>query len=134
MGHTRVLVAGATGYLGGFVVRELKSRGHVVRALARPSASCDALLGVADEVVRGEITRPETLAGICDWIDAVFSSVGITRQQDGLTFRDVDHEGNRNLLDAALAARVRRFVYVSAFDADAGRRMMRRFPHRTSSR
>jgi uncharacterized protein YbjT (DUF2867 family) len=105
---TRVLVAGATGYLGGSVAREMKRRGHVVRALVRRTTDLEV-----DEVVRGEVTRPETLEGVCDGMDVVFSSVGITRQRDGLTFRDVDYQGNRNLLEEALRAGVKRFIYVS---------------------
>lgn len=123
MNQHRVLVAGATGYLGGFVARELKARGHFVRALARSSGKLDPLRDALDEVVPGEITRPETLRHACDGIDVVFSSVGITRQKDGLTFRDVDYQGNRNLLDVALAAGVRRFVYVSSFDGPALRHL-----------
>ncbi|MGD8439874.1 MAG: SDR family oxidoreductase [Holophagae bacterium] len=111
---SRVLIAGSTGYLGGFVCRELKSRGHVVRALVRSSRKVDGLMGSTDEIVRGEVTKPETLAGLCDGIDVVFSSVGITRQKDGLSFRDVDYQGNLNLLREALRAGVKRFVYVSA--------------------
>ncbi len=109
---SRVLAAGATGYLGGFVVRELKARGHFVRALARSPEKLDP--DAVDEIVEAEVTRPETLAGVCDGIDVVFSSVGITRQRDGLTFRDVDYQGNKNLLGVALAAGVGKFVYVSA--------------------
>jgi uncharacterized protein YbjT (DUF2867 family) len=111
----RVLVAGATGYLGGFVARECKARGHFVRALARTPDKLTPLRASLDEVVRGEVTRPETLAGVCEGLDVVFSSVGITRQKDGLTFRDVDYQGNKNLLVAAQRAGVRRFVYVSVF-------------------
>jgi uncharacterized protein YbjT (DUF2867 family) len=113
---SRVLVAGATGYLGGFVCRELGSRGHVVRALVRSPRKVDGLWDSTDEIVRGEVTRPETLAGLCDGIDVVFSSLGITRQKDGLSFRDVDYQGNLNLLWEALRAGVKRFVYVSAFN------------------
>jgi len=112
----RVLVAGATGYLGGFVCRELKSRGHVVRALVRSPRRVDGLWNATDEIVHGEVTKPETLAGLCDGIDEVFSSLGITRQKDGLSFRDVDYQGNLNLLREALRAGVKRFVYVSAFN------------------
>jgi uncharacterized protein YbjT (DUF2867 family) len=46
----------------------------------------------------------------------VFSSVGITRQRDGLSFRDVDYQGNKNLLVAAIRAGVKKFVYVSVFN------------------
>lgn len=112
----RVLVAGATGYLGGFVAKELKRRGYFVRALVRSSKELDGLWDSSDEIVEAQITEPETLDGICDGIDLVFSSVGITRQKDGLTFRDVDYQGNKNLLEVAIKAGVTKFVYVSAFN------------------
>jgi len=117
--RNRVLVAGATGYLGGFVAREFKRRGYFVRALAR---SADKLRGMEDgldEVVAGEVTKPETIRNVCEGMDVVFSSVGITRQKDGLTFQDVDYQGNRNLLDAAIRAGVERFIYVSVFRGPA---------------
>lgn len=112
----RVLVAGATGYLGGFVAREFKARGHFVRALARSPEKLDPATDSLDEVVRAEITRPETLKNVCRGIDIVFSSVGITKQKDGLTFKDVDYQGNKNLLEAALQAGVKKFIYVSVFN------------------
>ncbi|MDH3463664.1 MAG: SDR family oxidoreductase [Acidimicrobiia bacterium] len=112
----RVLVAGATGYLGGFVAREFKTRGYFVRALARSPEKLDDFQGSLDDVVEAEITRPETLEHLCDGIDVVFSSIGITKQRNGLTFRDVDYQGNKNLLDVARRAGVRKFVYVSVFD------------------
>ncbi len=109
----RVLVAGSTGYLGGFVCRELKARGHFVRALARSPEKLASLQDSLDEVVEARVTQPETLERVCNGVDVVFSSVGITRQKDGLTFRDVDYQGNKNLLEAALRAGVPKFVYVS---------------------
>ena len=112
----RVLVAGATGYLGKFVARELKSRGHFVRALTRSMDKLAPLRDELDEIVQGEVTRPETLEGTCGGIDVVFSSVGITRQRDKLTFRDVDYQGNKNLLEVAKRAGVKKFIYVSLLD------------------
>jgi uncharacterized protein YbjT (DUF2867 family) len=112
----RALVAGATGYLGGFVAQEFEARGFFVRALARSSEKLDHIRESLDDIVEAEITRPETLEHICDGIDVVFSSIGITRQKDGLTFRDVDYQGNKNLLDVALRAGVKKFIYVSVFD------------------
>jgi len=112
----RVLVAGATGYLGGYVAKEFKARGYFVRALVRSSKKIDGLSDATDEIIEAQITEPETLSDICDGIDVVFSSIGITRQKDGLTFRDVDYQGNKNLLEVALRAGVKKFVYVSAFN------------------
>jgi uncharacterized protein YbjT (DUF2867 family) len=111
----RVVVAGATGYLGAFVAREFKNRGWFVRALVRSRPKADTLREVADEIVEGQVTQPQTLEGLCDGMDVVFSSVGITRQKDGLTFRDVDYQGNKHLLDAAQKAGVKKLVYVSVF-------------------
>ena len=80
----RILVAGATGYLGGFVAREFKDRGYFVRALVRSPKKLEHLWDLTDEIVEAEVTRPDTLEHICDGIDVVFSSIGITRRQGEL--------------------------------------------------
>ncbi len=115
----RVLVAGATGYLGGFVAREFKAQGHFVRALARSPRKLDPIKDLIDEIVTGEITRPDSITSICDGIDIVFSSVGITRQKGNLTFKDVDYQGNLNLLQIAKKAGVKKFIYISALKGSA---------------
>jgi uncharacterized protein YbjT (DUF2867 family) len=112
----RVLVAGATGYLGGYVAQEFKARGNFVRALVRSPAKLGHLGVLVDEVVQAEVTQPATLKGVCDGIDVVFSSVGITRQKGKLTFKDVDYQGNKNLLEATRKAGAQKFVYVSVFN------------------
>ncbi len=112
----RVLVAGATGYLGGFVAREFKLRGHYVRVLARSPKKLDHMKDEIDEIVKGEITEPMSIRDICEGIDVVFSSIGITRQKDNLTFKDVDYQGNKNLLEVAKKAGVKKFIYVSVFN------------------
>lgn len=112
----RVLVTGATGYLGRFVVQELKSRGYFVRVLARSPEKAAGLKVYCDEITIGQITQPETLAGICENIDVVFSSVGVTKQRDNLTFREVDYQANKNILDIAKRTAVSKFIYVSVFN------------------
>jgi uncharacterized protein YbjT (DUF2867 family) len=112
-----VLVAGATGYLGRFVVEEFKKQGYQVRALARDAAKLEPVKDHIDETVVAEATDPATLPGITRNIEIVFSSLGITRQKDGLTFMDVDYHGNLNLLNEAKNSGVAKFIYVSVFRA-----------------
>lgn len=121
----RILVAGATGYLGKHVVRELKEQGYWVRALARNPDKLKtvgqflepAVHDLADEVFVGEVTDPTSLAGVCDDMDGVFSSIGITRQRDGVSFMDVDYQGNKNLLAEAQKSGVGKFIFVSVIQS-----------------
>jgi uncharacterized protein YbjT (DUF2867 family) len=122
----RVVVAGATGYIGKFVVRELARRGHRVRALTRSKErlgasgpfTAPAVSDLCDEVFVGEATRPETLEGLFEGAELAFSSVGISRQRDGLSFERVDHQANRALIERARDAGVKKFVYVSLWDPE----------------
>jgi len=114
----RALVAGATGYLGKYVVQEFKKQGNWVRALARNATKLEKLNEYIDEKFTGEITDPNSLSGICKEIDIVFSSVGITKQKDGLTYMDVDYQGNVNLLEEAEKEGVKKFIFVSVFNAE----------------
>jgi uncharacterized protein YbjT (DUF2867 family) len=123
----RVLVAGATGYLGKFVAKTFKEQGYWVRVLSRseerlrepgPFHAPAILPGDVDDIFIGEISKPETLEGLLDGIDIVFSSVGISRQRDGLTFEQVDYQCNKNLIDLCGSSNVKRFVYVSMQGAE----------------
>ncbi len=114
----KVLVAGATGYLGQFMVKALKTKGYWVRALGRSATKLAPVEGAADEIFIGEATDPECLTGVCDGIEIVFSSVGITRQKDGLSYHDVDYQANNNLLTIAEHAGVRKFMFVHVMNAD----------------
>ena len=126
----KVLVAGATGYLGQFVVKALKAKGYWIRALGRSAAKLAPVEEYADELFIGEVTDPESVIGLCDGIDIVFSSVGITRQKDGLTYQDVDYQANRNLLTSAERSGVSKFMYVHVLNAeDLGHVAMIRAKH-----
>ena len=75
MTKQRVLVVGATGYLGKFIVKELKSQGYWVRAVSRDNQKIESVKHYVDEVVLGETTKSETINGLCKNIDIVFSSL-----------------------------------------------------------
>jgi nucleoside-diphosphate-sugar epimerase len=108
MNTKKVLVAGATGYLGKYLVKELKKRGFWVRVLIRKEEQKNIFDSVDDFFV-GQITKLDSLKGVTKDIDWVFTTIGITRQKDGLTYMDVDYQGNSNLLKEALHNKVEAF-------------------------
>ena len=112
----KVMIAGATGYVGQYLCAEFQRRGWHVTALVRRSGAGTRLC--ADAVVTAEATRAETLRGVMHNMDLVVSSLGITRQTDGLGYWDVDYQANMNLLAEALASHVRQFAYVHVLNAE----------------
>ena len=119
----RVLVAGATGYLGKYVVRELKKQGYYTKVLVRNNNKLDehgtfqepVIRKYVDEIAIGDITKPNTIKNVCENIDYVFTSVGITNRQRGTTFKDVDLQGNVNLLKEAEQSNIKSFMYIHVF-------------------
>lgn len=113
-----ILVCGATGQLGGQVARRLVDRGERVRALVRPASDASALVAAGMEVVRGDLRDPASLSMALDGAETVVTTANaIGRLLAGptdLSIRAVDGEGNGNLVRAAEAAGVGRFVFVSA--------------------
>jgi len=121
-----VLIAGATGYLGRYAVHAFKAAGYRVRVLVRDEkklaeqghALSPAIADQVDEVHLGDVTQPETLRGITNGVDIVFSSISLMAAKNGLTWHDVDYMGNVNLLNKAKAAGVEKFIFISVFNAE----------------
>ena len=117
----KVLVVGSTGYLGKYLLNELKSKGYETIALVR---NAKKLKGIAvDGIIQAEVIQPESLKGVMGNIDVVISTVGITRQKDGLTYMDVDYQANVNLLNEALRSNVKKFIYVSVLNGQRLRQL-----------
>ena len=106
-----VLVVGATGSIGRLVVDEAIRAGHAVRALVRNASKARQLPPEA-QVIVGDVTRPETLTGAVDGVDAVV----FTHGSDGsgkVGAETVDYGGVRNVL-AALGSRPVRIALMTA--------------------
>ena len=119
----KILLAGATSYLGQYILAELLKKEYPTRIVVRNKAKIAPALLTHPllEVVEAEVTQPQTLQGVCKGVHKVISTVGITRQKDGLTYEQVDFQANKNLLDEALREGVRKFIYVSVFKGEAMR-------------
>lgn len=110
-----VFIAGATGYLGRFLCAEFQRRGWYVIALVRNSALAKPI--AADQLVEAQATNAASIRGVMAGTDLVVSSLGITRQTDGLDYWDVDYQANLNLLREAERAGVSRFAYIHVLRA-----------------
>jgi uncharacterized protein YbjT (DUF2867 family) len=114
----KVLIAGVTGYLGSYIAKELQKRDFTVRAIARHTMPLHEKGILPNELIQAELIEPDTIRNCCDQIDVVISTVGITRQKDGLTYMDVDYQANMNLLHEALDSGVKKFIYVSVLNGE----------------
>ncbi|NOJ16741.1 SDR family oxidoreductase [Vibrio jasicida] len=115
--HPRILIAGSTGYLGLNIVELLLSEHIDFKAIARNKTKLLAMGVEESQVIEAQLTHPDELKGVCEGVDVVISCLGITRQQDGLSYSDVDYQANLNLLEEAVRAGVGKFIYISAFNA-----------------
>tara|TARA_B100000953_G_scaffold154795_1_gene128039 strand:+ start:607 stop:1464 length:858 start_codon:yes stop_codon:yes gene_type:complete len=117
MTKNKILLAGATGYLGRFITEELVEKGYDVKIVVRNKEKID-LKAQNLTILEAQVTQPETLKEICKNIDVVISTVGITRQKDGLTYMDVDFQSNVNLIDEAKKRGVKKFIYISVLNGE----------------
>jgi uncharacterized protein YbjT (DUF2867 family) len=104
----RVLVTGATGFVGSNLVPALQAAGHDIVAMTRDATTYDPPDGV--DVVEGDLLEPETLAGDFDDIDAAYYLVHSL--QTGKDFEERDREAATNFSAAASAGGVERVVYL----------------------
>lgn len=113
-----VLLAGVTGYLGSYIAKELQERDFTIRAIARNTKRLKEKNIEVNEIVKAELTQPDSIKGCCNNIDVVISTIGITRQKDGLTYMDVDYQVNMYLLREAQESGVKKFIYVSVLNGE----------------
>ena len=111
------LVIGATGVLGGEICRQLRQAGKPVRALTRATADpvkVEQLKRSGATLVQGDLKDRASLDAACRGVATVITTASTTfSRQAGDSIQTVDLEGQVRLVDAAKAAGVSRFVYVS---------------------
>jgi len=113
-----VAVTGATGHIGGCLVRQLLDRGLEVRALVRPPRR-PSLAGLDLESFEGDVRDPDAMRRFVRGADVVYhlaAVISIVGPMNGLV-RQVNVEGARNVGKAALRAGVRRLVHVCSVHA-----------------
>ena len=112
----KVVLAGAYGNLGADIFKTLLAEGHEVVA----ADMMERDLGVSGNFTfkKVDVTKPETMKGLCDGADVVITTVGLTKTSATVTNYEIDYQGNLNLLNEAKAAGVKNFAYISVIKAD----------------
>ena len=111
----KILVTGATGFIGGNLARELWGRGHQVRALVRPGSSCLTIEDTGVERAAGDILDRASLDQAAAGCEAVFHCAAAYTfwSREPQLVRRTNLEGTVNVVKSAVAAGVSRVVYTS---------------------
>lgn len=111
-----ILVTGASGFVGSAVVRHLLQAGHQVRVLVRPTSARINFTGLPVETMEGDLRDPDALARAVAGVQFVFHVAADYRlwARNPQDIVRTNVEGTRNVMNAALIARVERIVYTSS--------------------
>ncbi len=114
-----VLLTGATGFLGSEIARRLVAAGHDVRVLVRKTSKLDGIAGLPIERAEGDILDRASVERALAGRDAVIHTAANVsfRPRDRESIYRANVEGTRTVLEAALAAKVKRAVYTSSIAA-----------------
>jgi nucleoside-diphosphate-sugar epimerase len=113
----RVLVTGATGFLGSHIAEILVQQGFTVRATVRSSSSLKWLENLELEKVNLNFNHEASLQKACEGVDVVIHNAGITRAKNDSEFFEVNTNATERLAKAAIKARVSRFIFISSLEA-----------------
>jgi nucleoside-diphosphate-sugar epimerase len=113
----KVLITGATGFVGSYLVRALMRRGDSVRVLARSALRSAPLRGAGVEVWLGDLGKPDSLRGIADGVDVIFHLARPSASASSAVYEQIDVEGTEHLLSEAERAGVKRLVYPGTLSA-----------------
>ncbi len=112
----KVLVTGASGFLGSWLARRLVQEGLDVRILKRETSNLDELQGLRCEYVSGDVSQVETLVEACREVDSVFHLAGLIAYSLGkrAEMEKINVGGTANVIEACRRQKVRKLVHLSS--------------------
>ncbi len=110
----KILVTGATGFVGKRLVRRLLDDGHTVTILTRDVSRAKSFFGDAVSVYEGDITRPETLKGLARRQFSYVFHLAAELNESSPDLWVINVDGTRNLLESIKGKKLNRFIYLSS--------------------
>ena len=115
----RIFVAGATGAVGFQFTRLAKAQGHFVHTFSRSTENARKLVGLADKIdIQNAFRQPPNLSGIDIVVSALGAPVTVYHSEKR-PYHEIDFLANQAILESALTAQVKRFLYVAAHSEPA---------------
>jgi len=114
---TKILVVGATGFLGMEICRQLTAANKNVTGLVRKTSAeekVNALKQLGVQLAEGDLKDPSSIKKALQGITTIITTASSTfSRQDGDSIQTVDNEGQANLVDEAIAAGIQHYIYIS---------------------
>jgi uncharacterized protein YbjT (DUF2867 family) len=112
-----ILVTGAGGFVGSYLLKRLSAAGHPVRALVRSRSDFERIRSASVAACRLELTDPISLHAALEGVEQVVHLAGTFRELGRRTFDLTHQNGTRRLLEAAKGANVKHVIYISTLGA-----------------
>lgn len=117
----KILVTGAAGFVGGFVLRALREREVRALGMVRREAQAEPVRALGAEVVLGDVTDRASLMEAMAGVDSVIHLAAVNKDRGEATMERINYRGTVNVLGAAGAVGVQRLVQVIGIGADSRR-------------
>jgi uncharacterized protein YbjT (DUF2867 family) len=117
----KVILFGATGQLGKEIAKELVKQGYELTVVVRNEQKAKTLSHITSKYIVADVCNKSTIENILDKQDIVVSALGKSvspNDKSKLTFKQVDYDANKNILDQSIKAGIKKFVYISAFHSE----------------
>jgi uncharacterized protein YbjT (DUF2867 family) len=117
----KAILFGATGNLGKEIAKELVNQGYELTIVVRNEQKAKALNHITSKYIIADVSNKSTLENIIEKQDIVVSALGKSvsmKDKSKPTFKQVDYDTNKNILDQAIKMGLKKFVYISAFHSE----------------
>jgi uncharacterized protein YbjT (DUF2867 family) len=112
-----ILITGASGFVASHLIPQLRKSGQSLRCLVTNEAEGTRIKAPGAELAIGNVTNPASLRTAAEGVDTIIHLVAVIRELKNATFESINVIGTKNMIEAAKAAGVKRFIHMGALGA-----------------